>query len=209
MVTLGPVQPSLLPLPRLKLGESHSRAALWSQTSSCVASSPLQGLRGLRGCPGARTASQAPQHLGAGTASPVVSETSVWRKEETASEYLVCALTSRIKKFTVPPLHPQPHFLQRDVQGWSKYVSLSLNIDLVFFSDLLLKGFLSQRLYSLIIYIQGQVLLPLFFPTFFLNPVCFGVCSTYFGSVCGSEFHVLNVFLRKKVPSLYFVTTTC
>lgn len=28
MVMLGPVQPSLLPLPRLKLGESHSRAAL-------------------------------------------------------------------------------------------------------------------------------------------------------------------------------------
>lgn len=35
-------------------------------------------------CPGALTASQAPQHLEARTASPIVSETSVWRRRRQA-----------------------------------------------------------------------------------------------------------------------------
>lgn len=95
-------------------------------------------------CAGAVTASQALRRLGARTASPIVSENSAWRKEKTGSEALVCALTLIIKKSTAssPPL-----FLQREVQEWSKHVSLS-HSDLVVLSDLLLKGFLSNRWYS-------------------------------------------------------------
>lgn len=160
MVTLGPVQPSLLPLPPGLLcpwavvdcsqGCQAGEAGWELQQSSfvkpsiqlcgVVTSAELRGLREVPRCCNILSSSRA---LGSkDSISHCLRNLRV--EEETDNEALVCSSTLIIKNFAAPG----PCFLQREVQVWSKYVSLSLNIDLVFFSDLLLKGFLSHRWYS-------------------------------------------------------------